>query len=116
MDSKTIALSGGLLFLLLAIVGGGFSIREISMPKVPRWGRVVCLVVGVALVAPWFTEVVSRHDSSPVAGTPPREILDGETIIHQDRDRYVSPDGVEVSGLVASVKQNPPAVGDRIWI
>ena len=43
MEPESVALLGGLLFLLIAVVGGGFTIREIIMPGVPRWGRLASL-------------------------------------------------------------------------
>lgn len=122
MDAKTVALLGGLLFLLLAIVGGGFSIREINMPSIPGWARVACLFVGVGLVVPWvLTEVASDQDESPPAAVAGRftSTADGsgaEDVIHEDGEGYVSPDGIEVSGLRATGKHNPPAPGDRILI
>jgi hypothetical protein len=39
MKPETVALLGGLLLLLIAIVGGGFTNKEIIMPGVPSWAR-----------------------------------------------------------------------------
>jgi hypothetical protein len=118
MDAKTVALLGGLLFLLLAIVGGGFSIREINMPSIPGWARVACLFVGVGLVVPWIlTEVGSdQEESRPAAVSGRFTSSTAEGVIHEDGESYVSPHGIEVSGLLATGKHNSPAVGDRILI
>ena len=37
-------------------------------------------------------------------------------VVHQDAAAYVSPHGIEVSGLVATGRHDPPTVGDRITI
>jgi len=50
IEVQTICVLGGLLFILIAIVGGGFNIREITIPKVPKWMRVVSFIVGLGLL------------------------------------------------------------------
>lgn len=110
MSPEAVALLGGLLFLLIAIVGGGFTIREIIMPGVAPWGRAASLIVGVALVVPYF---VTGSEGSPPssASAAPREGL-----VHEDGERDVSEDGIEVSGLRVSGERSKPAAGDRIRI
>jgi hypothetical protein len=49
-DIIILCMLGGLLFILIAIVGGGFSIKEITIPKVPKLMRVISFFVGVALI------------------------------------------------------------------
>jgi hypothetical protein len=91
------------------------------MPSIPGWARVVCLFVGVGLVVPRvLTEVGSDKDESAPAAVSGRSISStadgsaGGDVIHDDGEGYVSPDGIEVSGLRATGKHNPPAPGDRI--
>lgn len=84
MTPQTVALLGGVLFLLLAIVGGGFSIKEITMPRVPTWARVACLLVGMVLVVPFLVDAFRPNLSGFTVGAlepgppaPPQ----GETVI-----------------------------------
>lgn len=136
MDSDVIALLGGLLFLLLALVGGGFSIKEISMPKIPAMARAACLVVGVVLVLLAFVpslrddptqladddvaaEPASTNGSlDTTAGSTGSPSVDaGAVVLWEDPDPSVAEnDGIEVSGLRATGDQEPPNVDDQIEI
>jgi 4-amino-4-deoxy-L-arabinose transferase-like glycosyltransferase len=49
-----VALGAGILFLLIVIVGGGFAIRRIVIPKVSNWARVASGIVGLLLVLPFM--------------------------------------------------------------
>ena len=133
MSPEAVGLVGGLLFLLIAIVGGGFSAKEIMIPGVPRWARIASLAVGLALVVPYFSQALradktrppeagspasvnlsaappSDSPSPPASPSPPR---DG--VIHDARNRHDhSPDGLEVSGLIATSAKSHPAIGDSI--
>jgi hypothetical protein len=51
MSEVVVALGGGILFALVAVVGGGFTVKEIVIPKVPNWARVVSGAVGAFLLA-----------------------------------------------------------------
>ena len=135
MSPEAVALVGGLLFLLIAIVGGGFSAKEVMMPGVPRWARIASLAVGLALVVPYFSEAL-RSDKTrpPETGSPasiklssaspsdppspsasPSPPRDG--VIHDARNRHDnSPDGLQVSGLIATSAKSHPAVGDSIEV
>jgi hypothetical protein len=119
MTPESVALLGGLLFLLIAIVGGGFTIREIIMPRVPMWARAASLLVGVALVVPYFGTGsgpsplgdAAADSPAPSPSAPPRE-----GVVYEDGERDVSEDGIEVSGLRASGEHAKPSPGDRIRI
>lgn len=54
MSTEVVALAAGILFVLVAIVGGGFAIREISVPTVPHWARVASAVFGILLLLPFL--------------------------------------------------------------
>jgi hypothetical protein len=121
MSPEAVALVGGLLFLLIAVVGGGFTAKEIAIPGVPGWGRIASLAVGVALVVPYFSEAL-RSDAAPLpdariaASTGDSAAVSGSTV-HDARDRLaVSRDGLEVSGLLATTDGSEPAVGDSIEV
>jgi hypothetical protein len=66
-----VGLTFGGLFLLIAVVGGGFTAKELTVPKVPTWARVVSAIVGVFLLAGAFYSVVAEHGGStgPQAGS-----------------------------------------------
>ena len=54
MEPHTVELLAALLFLLIALVGGGFTIKELSMPSVPGWARIVAALLGVFFIAAFF--------------------------------------------------------------
>lgn len=133
MSPEAVALVGGLLFLLIAIVGGGFSAKEVMIPGVPRWARIASLAVGMALVVPYFAQALSSDQTkSPDTGSPPSTKLSSaaplpspsqtaspspEGVLHDARDRHdLSPDGIEVSGLIAKSAESHPGVGDSIEV
>jgi hypothetical protein len=135
MSPEAVALLGGLLFLLIAIVGGGFSAKEVMIPGVPRWARIASLALGLALVVPYFSQAL-RSDKArpPETGSPASVKLSSaspsdspspsalpspqrEGVIHDARNRHDdSPDGLEVSGLIATSAKSHPAVGDSIEV
>lgn len=52
MAPEAIGLVAGTLFLLIAVIGGGFTVKEIEIPKVPvraRWGSAFLGVLFVVL-------------------------------------------------------------------
>jgi hypothetical protein len=127
MKPESVALLGGLLFLLIAIVGGGFTIKEIIMPGVPRWGRMASLLVGVALVVPYFANALEERagrsgvSSTPgpngaaarlAASSPPAS----QQPVFEDSAPHKSQDGIEVSGLLATGEHADVSVGDRITV
>ena len=121
MSPEAVALVGGLLFLLIAVVGGGFTAKEIAIPGVPGWGRVASLAVGVALVVPYFTEAL-RSDAAPLPGVRTSASIGHAAAapggsLHDARgETAVSPEGLEVSGLLATSDGADPAVGDSVEV
>lgn len=119
MSPEAVALLGGLLFLLIAIVGGGFTAKEISLPGVPGWARVASLALGLALLLPYFVQNLRSDETrspgavSAAAFDLPSPSPDG--VLEDARDRRdVSPDGIEVSGLMATSAGSRPGVGDSV--
>jgi hypothetical protein len=47
---QILELIAGLVFLFVAVVGGGITAKEVTIPSVPLWGRCAAAVVGIALV------------------------------------------------------------------
>jgi hypothetical protein len=121
VSAEAVALVGGLLFLLIAVVGGGFTAKEVAIPGVPGWGRIASLVVGVALVVPYFSDAL-RSNAAPlpeprIAASIDDSAATSGSAVHDARDRTdVSRDGLEVSGLLATADGSQPAVGDSIEV
>jgi hypothetical protein len=40
-----------LVFLFVAVIGGGITAKEVTIPSVPMWGRCAAAVVGISLVS-----------------------------------------------------------------
>lgn len=130
MNSDVVALLGGLLFLLLALVGGGFTIKEISMPTIPSTARAACLVVGVALVVLSFVPSLRdgyapAADDGPTTGNVGTTASSGDSsqpgsgeFVVRDRPEPVlaQEDGIEVLDLVATGPQKPLLVGDVLTV
>ena len=124
MEPRTVGLLGGLLFLLIAIVGGGFTVRELVLPAVPGWARVASLAVGAALVVPYFAgglagdaapSRTAAHVHARVAPNAKPHAAAGRYRF-VDEDPELSPENLEVSGLRASGPHTRPVVGDRIAV
>ena len=122
MDTETVALLGGLLFLLLALVGGGFTIREIIMPQIPTWARVACLAVGAGLLLRFvLVDTGAGDDRTPAdaaGGSPTAQYTspDGRVVLRKDDGPHQSPEGIELTGLVATSNQETPDVGDEVTL
>ncbi|HEU5473372.1 MAG TPA: hypothetical protein VFV67_22240 [Actinophytocola sp.] len=70
MSIEVMALGGGIFFLVMAIVRGGFAIREISMPKVPNWAWLAPGVFGDLLLLPFLLAMIRGEvDEDPSART-----------------------------------------------
>ena len=50
MSEVTVGLLVGALFILIGLVGGGFTVREIQIPVVPNWTRVASIFVGILFI------------------------------------------------------------------
>jgi hypothetical protein len=124
MSEETIALTMGSLFLLIAIVGGGFSIERAQIPQVPTWARVVSSVIGASFLAFFAYATLGGTDVAPAVdpavdsigepqvtpeGPPP---ADG---IHRDAGPHATSSGIELSDLAASW-QDPLVVNDTLSI
>jgi hypothetical protein len=73
MDPITILLLAGVVFLLIAVVGGGFEIKEIKIPVVPKWARIVSGLLGAIFcglyVATVFQPSLPDREQPPVFKT-----------------------------------------------
>lgn len=124
MDAEAVALVGGLGFLLLAIVGGGVTVKEVHLPELPTWGRAASLVTGMVLVLPFVLSVPrSDGDGAEPAEQPPGapsaapgSVPPGETVVHAKPEGVASPAGIEVSAVLATAEREPVAVGDQLRV
>jgi hypothetical protein len=124
MSEETIALTMGSLFLLIAIVGGGFSIERAQIPQVPTWARVVSSVVGASFLAFFAYATLGGTDVTPAVDRAPESVgeppvtpeapppADG---IHRDAGPHATSSGIELSDLVASW-QDPLVVNDTLSV
>jgi hypothetical protein len=106
--SGEIGLTFGAIFLLIAIIGGGFTAKEITVPKVPTWARLAAGIVGVLLLgAGLFPSVVSGEGGStgPPAGSTPSQAGPIGPSGHQCRSPHEVPVVTEGDNSEASVKQ-----------
>ncbi|WP_107773689.1 hypothetical protein [Nocardioides sediminis] len=124
MSEETIALTMGSLFLLIAIVGGGFSVERAQIPQVPTWARVVSSVIGASFLAFFayatlggsgVTPVVDRATDSVVERQAPTEARPPADGIHRDAGPHATASGIELTDLVASW-QDPLVVNDTLAI
>jgi hypothetical protein len=99
------------MFLLIALVGGGFSAKELVIPQVPNWARIISVFLGIAFAIPFLRTLDKNTVSSKERGITERGI-----IIYSDTSYDTSPERLRLSGLYAISVRNPPRVGDRITI
>lgn len=58
MAPETVSLVASVMFFLIALVGGGFSAKELAIPQVPNWARIVAVFLGIAFAMVMSVEVV----------------------------------------------------------
>jgi hypothetical protein len=121
MSVEVVALGGGIFFLVMAIVGGGFAIREISMPRVPSWARVASGVAGILLLLPFLLALLrggvgEDSGSRTKAGVGGPSSQHGAGGIEVDSEPETTGDQLRLTGLAASVRNDPPRVGDTITV
>lgn len=111
-DFKTICFLGGLIFIFLAIVGGGINIDKFSLkiPPINKWMRVISFFMGLGLVFISFFPPVLPPTPPP---TPP-PITDN--IIYSDSEVDTTIHNIKFIQLTATCVNDPPQVNDRITI
>jgi hypothetical protein len=124
MTSDTIGLLAATLFLLIAVVGGGFTIKELSIPKVPNAARVLAGLLGVLFAVPFVLSLArpdgDAEEPSTVqlqAAQPSGEPQGGDQVtLWADDQPDTSADSIRLLELEATSADSEPAVGDRITI
>jgi hypothetical protein len=84
----------GVLLVVVAVVGGGLEVKEIKVPPLPLFGRVLSAIVGVA-----FTVVGLTLNSSSIP-VPGAARGGGEVTIDSPREGAEVPSSVVVAGRV----------------
>ena len=119
MDQKTIELLAAIFFILIGVVGGGFVIKEIQIPSVPPWARIVSGFLGLIFLCIYFV------DDHKIAGLKGKEIivddrkiedLKGKRIIYSYEDSNISPHGFKLINVSAKCIHNPPQINDSIEV
>jgi hypothetical protein len=104
VTTDQLLLLAGVLFFLIAVVGGGFSIREIKLPRVPAWARAASAVLGLVFTGYYFWQELGRD-----AGT-------GPSIIFENDVGEVSAHGLQARAIKVMTRKGEPKVGDPITI
>jgi hypothetical protein len=67
LTPQTFELLAGVIFLFVAVIGGGITAKEVTIPSVPMWGRCAAAVVGLAFIglSIFFPEFHPGITSSP---------------------------------------------------
>jgi hypothetical protein len=115
MSPETVALAAGILFLLIGVVGGGFSVEKAQIPQVPTWGRIVSSLIGLSFLG-WFV-----YTSLPDSGEDSTRFVEAERtagatdgVVHEDPEPAVATsDGIEVSRILVTGEE-PVTVDARV--
>lgn len=108
MDPKTIELLAGIIFLLIAVVGGGFVIEKLKIPRVPPWARIISGFLGLI----FFILYINFKPSLP----PPPPDRDREHIIYEDKEPDTNFHNIRFLTLTAKCVHDPPRVNDRVTV
>jgi hypothetical protein len=69
MTTETIALSAGLIFIFVAIIGGGITAKDTHIPIIHRSGRVALGFIGLLLCLPFIVGKLQGIGSGVPKGT-----------------------------------------------
>jgi hypothetical protein len=116
---QVISFIAGAVFILIAVIGGGFTIKEIMVPSVPKAGRIGSGIVGALFISysllvtviPILRDGRTADESSTNVPVPHRE-----ENIYVNETEDISPHGIKVLGLRALSLNDPPRVNDRIIV
>jgi hypothetical protein len=126
MTPETVGVFAAIVFLLIAVVGGGFTVRELSVPTVPTWGRFVAAVLGVLFAVPFAMSLTNTGDGDRAtlvefAGAD-EQTSDGPSPrgaagqIYRDDQPETSPESLTLVEVEATAENAEPKVNDRITV
>jgi hypothetical protein len=119
MSEQSLTLVAGVLFLLIAVVGGGFTIERLQIPKVPGSARVASSVLGVLLIGLFVYSSIAGPVTLDAADTPTPTPSGSvappaaDDLTFAESGPFRSSDGIEVSEI-AVTGPDPLVVDDRI--
>lgn len=123
MSSDTVGLLAASVFLLIAVVGGGFTVKELSVPTVPTWARFVAGVLGVLFAVPFALDLVGSDDAGVVAagttGGSDQVIAPsagGDVRIHHDTRADTSRESIRLVEVEATAPRMGPHVMDNLTV
>ncbi|TVR96877.1 MAG: hypothetical protein EA406_10980 [Rhodospirillales bacterium] len=99
---------------MIAVVGGGFVVKEISIPKVPTWARALSLLVGLVLVAPFFLKLLGVIGSEDGGFRLDEQKAGPPVGLHADAGPAVSRHGLTMTDLIVEAPQHRLRVGDGL--
>ena len=90
MSTQGLLFGTAAVFLFLAVVGGGVSVKEIAVPKIPGIARIALAALGVGAAV--LAMVTNPSDSEdPSAAATPATNVPSSTSIHNCRHPVVVP-------------------------
>jgi len=106
MSTQMAAFAFGCLLLLVAVLGGGFEIKELKVPKVGKASRLISCMFGMLFIVlginPGFAEMLpGRHsDAKPAVIAPPAQPDAAATT-------------AQAGGIATTAQPQPPAPKPR---
>jgi hypothetical protein len=112
---ETVSLIAAIMFLLIAVVGGGFTAKELAIPRVPNWARAVSAVLGIVFIIPFMLNL-DKPQPGPQQGQVATGPQKSEVTLYSYNQADISPEHLRLSGIRATSLHDPPKVGERITI
>jgi len=125
MSSDAVGLLAASLFLLIAVVGGGFTIKELSIPTVPIWARFIAAMLGVLFAVPFVLNLTGSESDvdrasvgAPAGGQGPAAgaAAGGQVTIYADDQPETSPQSIRLLEVQATSDRREPTVSDRVTV
>ena len=116
---QVISFIAGAAFILIAVIGGGFAIKEITVPSVPKAGRIGLGIVGSLFISYSLlvTLIPILRDGRTIGENSTNvPVSRREENIYANEAEDISPHGIKVLGLRALSLNDPPRVNDRITV
>ncbi len=100
--------SPGILFLVIAVVGGGFTLERVQVPTVPKWSRIASGALGAVFLGGFFIAALS--DDDPPEATP----ATAASVAPTTSQPPASDAAVELGGLVEIYSLDAAVTGGDI--
>ncbi|WP_375766593.1 hypothetical protein NR798_33585 [Archangium gephyra] len=113
MNPQVILILSAMVFILIALVGGGIEAKEVKLPRLATWARIVSALLGVGLFALAFVTATPPDQRPPGPETPPDR---HERILYEDHQQETSVHGLRLLSLSAMGAHDPPRLYDRLTV